>query len=392
MVNKSVAFSAFLLILFVLAISELQLLASLYLVSHILEEELVVRHLVELADRLLGEMVAPHLVVQVVHLQEEVALRHLVESVKGKVCEKPSKTWFGNCKDTNKCDKQCIDWEGAQHGACHQREAKYMCFCYFEDCKSSKKPNPPSPGKPTPPGGIQPTPPGGNQPTPPEGGQRPPSPPAPPGGGQPSPPGGEQPAPPEGGQPAPPGGGQPAPPEGGQPAPPGGGQPTPPDGGQPAPPGGGQPTPPDGGQPAPPGGGQPAPPDGGGQPPPGGGQPAPPDGGNHLPQEAISQLHQMADNQLLLQDVRNKIEEKAVPHQVVQVEMEVVVHLLVESAACLLEVLADCLLEESAFQEKVLVSCLIYSLRSSKSTFSKPSLTWLLTYFPFNGPDFCHEK
>ncbi|KAK9056726.1 hypothetical protein SSX86_024089 [Deinandra increscens subsp. villosa] len=95
--------------------------------------------------------------------------------VKGKICEKPSKTWFGNCKDADKCDKRCIDWEGAKHGSCHQRESKYMCFCYF-DCDPKKNPGPP-PGAPSGP------PEGGG-----EGG-------APPGGG-----GGEGGAPPPGGE------------------------------------------------------------------------------------------------------------------------------------------------------------------------------------------------
>nr|GFB97936.1 anther-specific protein SF18-like [Tanacetum cinerariifolium] len=75
-----------------------------------------------------------------------------ITTVQGKICEKPSKTWFGTCKDTEKCDKRCIDWEGAKHGACHQREAKYMCFCYF-DCDPKKNPGPPPGAPPTPPGG-----------------------------------------------------------------------------------------------------------------------------------------------------------------------------------------------------------------------------------------------
>ncbi|GJV79569.1 anther-specific protein SF18-like protein [Tanacetum coccineum] len=75
-----------------------------------------------------------------------------ITTVQGKICEKPSKTWFGTCKDTEKCDKRCIDWEGAKHGACHQRESKYMCFCYF-DCDPKKNPGPPPGAPPTPPGG-----------------------------------------------------------------------------------------------------------------------------------------------------------------------------------------------------------------------------------------------
>ncbi|KAL4555632.1 hypothetical protein LXL04_038256 [Taraxacum kok-saghyz] len=113
-------------------------------------------------------------------------------TVKGKVCEKPSKTWFGTCKDTVKCDKQCIEWEGAEHGACHQREAKYMCFCYNK-CGAKESPSPPSTA-----------PPGNGAPTP--------NPPGPPGGEGRSPPPTEgQPPPAEGGQPPLAKGGQPPP-------------------------------------------------------------------------------------------------------------------------------------------------------------------------------------
>ncbi|XP_076917622.1 anther-specific protein SF18-like [Bidens hawaiensis] len=107
--------------------------------------------------------------------------------VKGKICEKPSKTWFGECKDSEKCDKKCIEWEGAMHGACHEREAKYMCFCYF-DCDPKKNPGPPAktppsaggegdappPGIPAPPNGDPPAGEGGGAPPPAEGGGAPP--------------------------------------------------------------------------------------------------------------------------------------------------------------------------------------------------------------------------
>ncbi|GJY51395.1 defensin-like protein 19 [Tanacetum coccineum] len=83
MVNKSVAFSAFLLILFVLAISE-------------------------------------------------------IASVRGELCEKASKTWSGNCGNTGHCDGQCKSWEQAAHGACHVRGGKHMCFCYFNCTKAQK--------------------------------------------------------------------------------------------------------------------------------------------------------------------------------------------------------------------------------------------------------------
>ncbi|KAK1423886.1 hypothetical protein QVD17_19195 [Tagetes erecta] len=192
--------------------------------------------------------------------------------VKAKLCEKPSKTWFGNCKDTTKCDTQCIDWEGADHGSCHEREAKYMCFCYVKCNSKDKKPAPPAEQPSRPPKDGKPR---GKKPAPPDGGNSAPSPAQPP-----SPPDGGKSAPPsDGGQPTPPpGGAQPSPPDGNNPTPsPGGGPPSSPDGGQPAPPS-------DGGQPAPPpGGGQPSPPDGGQPtPPPDGDKPAPPPGCNKL--------------------------------------------------------------------------------------------------------------
>nr|WBU87534.1 defensin PDF1.3 [Gerbera hybrid cultivar] len=83
MVKKSVAFFAFLLFLFVLAISE-------------------------------------------------------IATVKGELCEKASKTWSGNCGNTRHCDDQCKAWEGAAHGACHVRGGKHMCFCYFNCPKAEK--------------------------------------------------------------------------------------------------------------------------------------------------------------------------------------------------------------------------------------------------------------
>ncbi|KAJ0591260.1 putative knottin, scorpion toxin, defensin, plant, knottin, scorpion toxin-like superfamily [Helianthus annuus] len=65
-------------------------------------------------------------------------------TTKAKLCEKPSKTWYGECKDEVKCDKRCIEWEGAEHGSCHEREAKYMCFCYTQCRPKDKNPTPPT--------------------------------------------------------------------------------------------------------------------------------------------------------------------------------------------------------------------------------------------------------
>lgn len=55
-----------------------------------------------------------------------------MKGVDGALCEKPSLTWSGNCKNTQNCDKQCKEWEGAKHGACHKR-GNWKCFCY-RDC------------------------------------------------------------------------------------------------------------------------------------------------------------------------------------------------------------------------------------------------------------------
>ncbi|KVI10698.1 defensin-like protein 19 [Cynara cardunculus var. scolymus] len=61
------------------------------------------------------------------------------QTVKGELCEKASKTWSGNCGNTKHCDDQCKSWEGAAHGACHVRNGKHMCFCYFNSCAEADK-------------------------------------------------------------------------------------------------------------------------------------------------------------------------------------------------------------------------------------------------------------
>ncbi|KAI3753302.1 hypothetical protein L2E82_25352 [Cichorium intybus] len=112
-----------------------------------------------------------------------------IATVKGKLCEKVSQTWSGKCED-KKCDKKCIGWEKALHGACHKREGKAGCFCYF-DC--AKKP--PKDAKPAPPDALPPPPAGGGggSPPPADGGGSPPpadgggSPPPADGGGSPPP-------------------------------------------------------------------------------------------------------------------------------------------------------------------------------------------------------------
>ncbi|KAL4555625.1 hypothetical protein LXL04_038249 [Taraxacum kok-saghyz] len=88
-------------------------------------------------------------------------------TVKGKLCEKASQTWSGKCIG-KKCDKKCKGWEKALHGACHKREAKANCYCYF-DC--AKKP--PKGAKPAPPDAAT-TPPPPPPDTPADGGSPPP--------------------------------------------------------------------------------------------------------------------------------------------------------------------------------------------------------------------------
>ncbi|KAD3066483.1 hypothetical protein R6Q59_019291 [Mikania micrantha] len=61
-----------------------------------------------------------------------------IGSVNGKLCEKASLTWSGGCGNTRHCDNQCKSWEGAAHGACHVRKKNHMCFCYFK-CRKAEK-------------------------------------------------------------------------------------------------------------------------------------------------------------------------------------------------------------------------------------------------------------
>ncbi|KAI3968491.1 hypothetical protein MKX01_007801 [Papaver californicum] len=48
-----------------------------------------------------------------------------------RLCERVSQTWSGSCRNTQGCNRQCKNWEDAAHGACHTRNGKKMCFCYF---------------------------------------------------------------------------------------------------------------------------------------------------------------------------------------------------------------------------------------------------------------------
>ncbi|XP_044490380.1 defensin-like protein 1 [Mangifera indica] len=57
--------------------------------------------------------------------------------VEAKLCERASQTWSGKCGNTAHCDNQCQKWEDARHGACHVRDGKWKCFCYF-NCPLNK--------------------------------------------------------------------------------------------------------------------------------------------------------------------------------------------------------------------------------------------------------------
>ncbi|KAL4555624.1 hypothetical protein LXL04_038248 [Taraxacum kok-saghyz] len=93
------------------------------------------------------------------------------EIATAKLCEKTSQTFSGFCMN-DKCDKKCIEWEKALHGACHARSLMHrICFCYF-DC-AKKPPN----ATPAPPGALPPplTPPSDGGKAPPDGGSPPPA-------------------------------------------------------------------------------------------------------------------------------------------------------------------------------------------------------------------------
>lgn len=62
-----------------------------------------------------------------------------IATLEGNTCEKQSRTWFGPCNEANMCKKQCIEWEGAEYGACYEQDTKYMCFCYF-NCDAQTPP------------------------------------------------------------------------------------------------------------------------------------------------------------------------------------------------------------------------------------------------------------
>ncbi|KAJ0441329.1 putative knottin, scorpion toxin-like superfamily [Helianthus annuus] len=61
-----------------------------------------------------------------------IAISDMAIRVNG-LCEKMSKMYSGNCYG-KQCDDKCKEWEHAAHGACHSREGKTNCYCYYEDC------------------------------------------------------------------------------------------------------------------------------------------------------------------------------------------------------------------------------------------------------------------
>ncbi|KAK9056725.1 hypothetical protein SSX86_024088 [Deinandra increscens subsp. villosa] len=93
-----------------------------------------------------------------------------------KLCEKGSKTYSGKCSN-KKCDEKCKSWEHGVHGACHKREGKDGCYCYFDCSKGGSKAPPAAGGSPPPPaaGGSPPPADGGSPPPPADGGSPPPA-------------------------------------------------------------------------------------------------------------------------------------------------------------------------------------------------------------------------
>ncbi|KAK1439866.1 hypothetical protein QVD17_05688 [Tagetes erecta] len=65
--------------------------------------------------------------------------------VNGQLCERESQTYSGLVCHILKCNRKCISWEKAAHGACHIRNLWRRCYCYFDaDCSKF----PATPGAP----------------------------------------------------------------------------------------------------------------------------------------------------------------------------------------------------------------------------------------------------
>ncbi|KAJ7957773.1 Defensin [Quillaja saponaria] len=56
---------------------------------------------------------------------------HEIARAEAGICQRRSKTWSGFCGNSGNCDRQCRNWEGATHGACHAQFPGFACFCYF---------------------------------------------------------------------------------------------------------------------------------------------------------------------------------------------------------------------------------------------------------------------
>ncbi|KAF5758705.1 putative knottin, scorpion toxin [Helianthus annuus] len=65
----------------------------------------------------------------------------------GELCERKSKTFSSLICRNRRCDRRCIAWEKALHGACHFRDWGLSCYCYYDTCaEAPPPPPPPSPG------------------------------------------------------------------------------------------------------------------------------------------------------------------------------------------------------------------------------------------------------
>ncbi|TQD81942.1 hypothetical protein C1H46_032489 [Malus baccata] len=54
-----------------------------------------------------------------------------VAMLEERICQRRSKTWSGFCANRGNCNRQCTNWEGALHRACHTQFPGVACFCYF---------------------------------------------------------------------------------------------------------------------------------------------------------------------------------------------------------------------------------------------------------------------
>ncbi|XWS14547.1 hypothetical protein CRYUN_Cryun35bG0019300 [Craigia yunnanensis] len=55
-----------------------------------------------------------------------------MQLVEAQIYQRRSTTWSGFCGNSHHCNRQCRNWEGALHGACHRQFLGFACFCYVK--------------------------------------------------------------------------------------------------------------------------------------------------------------------------------------------------------------------------------------------------------------------